>query len=274
MLRRTICALLVACSGASYGAPVRTEHVEAELVAARTAIEAGKPALVALRLKMIPHWHTYWRNPGDSGQPTAIRVEAAGGLPGRPDPVAASAAPACGAPDELRLRRTRCCFPSRSRFPRAQAAARVLRAQANWLVCNEERCIPEEAELALALPVGPGEPSVWAKAIERTRSTLPVRAETLGDWQFSAASGPAHVELSLIPPAGVARHVVHVFPVRRGQDPQRRRAAFRARRQRLRLRIPKAQQPVGAFTRVSGPAGRRPRAGRRDFARDRDRRSD
>jgi DsbC/DsbD-like thiol-disulfide interchange protein len=52
-----------------------------------------------------------------------------------------------------------------------------MRAQANWLVCNEERCIPEEAELALTLPVGPGEPSVWAKALERTRSTLPVKAE-------------------------------------------------------------------------------------------------
>ena len=66
-------ALLIACSGALHGAPVRTEHVEAELVAARTAIEPGKPLLVALRPKIIPHWHTYWRNPGDSGQPTAIQ---------------------------------------------------------------------------------------------------------------------------------------------------------------------------------------------------------
>ena len=27
---------------------------------------------VALRLKMKPGWHTYWRNPGDSGLPTTL----------------------------------------------------------------------------------------------------------------------------------------------------------------------------------------------------------
>ncbi|HEV8097050.1 MAG TPA: hypothetical protein VGP71_15075 [Burkholderiales bacterium] len=42
MLRRAIGALLVACSGALYGAPVRTEHVEAELVAARGG-RCGQP---------------------------------------------------------------------------------------------------------------------------------------------------------------------------------------------------------------------------------------
>ena len=73
MIRLLVSTLFAASALALHAAPVRTEHVEAELVAARTAIEAGKPILVALRLKMIPHWHTYWRNPGDSGQPTAIR---------------------------------------------------------------------------------------------------------------------------------------------------------------------------------------------------------
>ena len=51
---------------------VLTGHAEAELVAARDAIEPGQPLLVALRLKAKPGWHTYWRNPGDSGQPTSI----------------------------------------------------------------------------------------------------------------------------------------------------------------------------------------------------------
>jgi len=53
-------------------APVRTEHVEAELVAERSAVTPGESLTVALRLRMIPHWHTYWRNPGDSGQKTEI----------------------------------------------------------------------------------------------------------------------------------------------------------------------------------------------------------
>ena len=38
----------------------------------RSAAEPGRSLALALRLRMIPHWHTYWRNPGDSGQPTAL----------------------------------------------------------------------------------------------------------------------------------------------------------------------------------------------------------
>src|SRR5687767_1440194 len=65
----------VAWSSFALAAPasvIRTEHVEAELVAASTAATPGKTLNAALRLKMIPHWHTYWRNPGDSGEPTAL----------------------------------------------------------------------------------------------------------------------------------------------------------------------------------------------------------
>ena len=56
--------------GIGHAAPVKTEHVLAELVPERTALVPGKPATVALRLKMADGWHTYWRNPGDSGLPT------------------------------------------------------------------------------------------------------------------------------------------------------------------------------------------------------------
>jgi thiol:disulfide interchange protein DsbD len=63
------CAL---CAGGVSAASVRTEHVEAELVAASTTATPGRTLNAALRLKMIPHWHTYWRNPGDSGEPTAL----------------------------------------------------------------------------------------------------------------------------------------------------------------------------------------------------------
>ena len=66
-----LAALILLASGA-IAAPVRTPHVEAELVAGSTAIEPGKPLTVALRLKMAPGWHTYWRNPGDSGLPTQL----------------------------------------------------------------------------------------------------------------------------------------------------------------------------------------------------------
>ena len=71
MLRALLPAVLL-LAAPTYAAPVRTPHVEAELVAERTAIAPGEPLTVALRLKMISEWHTYWRNPGDSGEPTRL----------------------------------------------------------------------------------------------------------------------------------------------------------------------------------------------------------
>ena len=65
-------ALLVPC--ALLAAPmVKPEHVEAELVADKAAARPGAPTLVGLKLRMEPQWHTYWKNPGDSGLPTRVQ---------------------------------------------------------------------------------------------------------------------------------------------------------------------------------------------------------
>src|SRR6058998_3397485 len=67
-----VVALLLAGAGTAATTPVRTAHVETELVAAKTALTPGEPLTVALRLSMERGWHTYWQNPGDSGLPTTI----------------------------------------------------------------------------------------------------------------------------------------------------------------------------------------------------------
>ena len=65
-------ALSAAAAFSAIAAPVKTPHVEAELVAGDTALVPGTAMPVALRLKMEAGWHTYWRNPGDSGLPTTL----------------------------------------------------------------------------------------------------------------------------------------------------------------------------------------------------------
>ena len=64
--------LLIGIAAPLVAAPVKTPQAEAELVAERDALVPGEPITVALRLEAIPGWHTYWRNPGDSGEPTRI----------------------------------------------------------------------------------------------------------------------------------------------------------------------------------------------------------
>ena len=65
-------AMLVA-PGAFAGAVVQTAQVRAELIAhAPQGVSPGQPVWFGLRLEHIPHWHTYWKNPGDSGLPTTL----------------------------------------------------------------------------------------------------------------------------------------------------------------------------------------------------------
>jgi len=74
LLATVFAAVALLAPPVSRAAPlVRTEHVEADLVADQAGVQAGKPVLVGLRLRMAPQWHTYWRNPGDSGLPTKVQ---------------------------------------------------------------------------------------------------------------------------------------------------------------------------------------------------------
>ena len=52
--------------------PVRADHIDVELVSATNSVEPGGTLTLALRLKADEHWHTYWKNPGDSGLATQI----------------------------------------------------------------------------------------------------------------------------------------------------------------------------------------------------------
>ena len=51
---------------------VQTGHIEVELVSQEAGAAPGSTVYVALRQKIQPGWHTYWRNPGDAGDATRI----------------------------------------------------------------------------------------------------------------------------------------------------------------------------------------------------------
>ena len=47
---------------------VRTDQVTLTLAAERSTAAPGRPLWVGLTFDLIPEWHVYWRNPGDSGE--------------------------------------------------------------------------------------------------------------------------------------------------------------------------------------------------------------
>src|ERR1700691_3011640 len=54
------------------GNSVFTDNVKARLISETNAIAPGQSIWVALEFDIRDGWHTYWRNPGDSGQATQL----------------------------------------------------------------------------------------------------------------------------------------------------------------------------------------------------------
>src|SRR5262249_2465322 len=54
------------------GPPAPPDLVKASLVPETAAAASGATGWADLHLEAKPGWHIYWRNPGDSGLPTAI----------------------------------------------------------------------------------------------------------------------------------------------------------------------------------------------------------
>jgi len=246
-LRRTVFSVLSIAAAAVVAAPVKTDHVAAELVAERTAAMPGTTLTVGLRLRIIPHWHTYWRNPGDSGEPTALEWRLPAGWSAGPiqwpAPRRLPAGPLMnfGYEDEVLHLVDIAVPPNAAGVPAVATGVAKLEAHARWLVCNPERCIPEEGDVAIELPVGAGEPSAAAPAIARTRAALPVHARGM---RFAATRSEAGVELEIDPPPGTATY----FPFEQGKI---HNAGWQVLDGMV-LKIPKSPQPVGAFTRVAG----------------------
>lgn len=138
---------------AALAAPHRTDHVVAELVAERSAIQAGQALQIGLSLAHQPGWHSYWRNPGDSGLPTSLdwnlpTGSQVGGIEWpAPQRIPVGPLVSFGYEGELLLPVT--FIPPSTAKPGDRL---TLRARASWLVCKDV-CIPESADLELSLPV-------------------------------------------------------------------------------------------------------------------------
>ncbi|WP_284619445.1 protein-disulfide reductase DsbD family protein [Aquabacterium humicola] len=146
-------AVVCAPALAAPGAVVRTDQVRAELVAhAPEGVAPGKPLQLGLLIEHQPHWHTYWRNPGDSGLPTTLAWQLPAGLVAGeiqwPRPHRLPVGPLVNYGFEGRL-----LLPVPVQVTQAPAGANLtIDLRADWLVCKEV-CIPESGEFRLQLPV-------------------------------------------------------------------------------------------------------------------------
>jgi thiol:disulfide interchange protein DsbD len=212
---RWLAALLTAAFllSAAQAAPVDTGHLSAELVAETQGVAPGQTVHVALRQVIQPGWHTYWKNAGDSGQPTQLKWTLPAGWSAGdfvwPTPKRLPVGPLVnyGYEGEVLL-------PLAITAP---ATARpgetvTLNADAAFLVCKEI-CVPEDAKLSIALPVtngpAPKDPT-WGGPIERELAAAPKPAGLSAVFEKRGAGVALAVTGAALKGADV--HEVYFYP--------------------------------------------------------------
>jgi len=160
--------------------------VSAEVLADHVAVAPGHTFTIGVELTMRPGWHIYWRNPGDSGQATAIdvsvenmdgaeigdirwplphRFELDGGLFNFGYDGTVMLSRQITLPDDL-----------------DEAGQITLTIDASWLVC-EATCIPGSETLTLTLPIAdqPRKSTDHAEAFAAHAASLPATPEAVSD---------------------------------------------------------------------------------------------
>jgi thiol:disulfide interchange protein/DsbC/DsbD-like thiol-disulfide interchange protein len=206
-LAATAAACLVA--GAAAAAPVKTQHVEAELLSETTGAAPGSTLYVALRQKIVPGWHTYWRNPGDAGQATSLTWTLPPGWSAGdivwPTPERYIAGPLMNYvfSDEVYLP-----VPITVPADAKPGQSVTLKAAADWLVCKDV-CVPEDATLTLEVPVAaaPTLSPIAGKAIADTLAAAPKLAGLKATFGANADA----VTLSITGDAVKGRDVAHAY---------------------------------------------------------------
>jgi thiol:disulfide interchange protein len=139
-------------TGEAPGPVVTTPQVRAELVAhAPQGVGPGKPLWLGLKIEHQPHWHTYWKNPGDSGLPTTLQWTLPSGVQAAditwPTPKRLPIGPLMNYGYENML-----LLPVAVTVPTGFNASTLdIQLRADWLVCKEV-CIPEGGDFLLKLP--------------------------------------------------------------------------------------------------------------------------
>ncbi len=135
--------------------PVKAEHLTAELTSLAPQIAVGGTLQAGLVLTMQEHWHVYWINAGDSGEPPKIAWTLPPGLTAGPmqfpPPQRLPLGPLMdfGYEDEV-------AFPVLLTAAPSMKPGKVhLDAKVSWLVCSSV-CLPGRAHLGLDLNVVPG----------------------------------------------------------------------------------------------------------------------
>ena len=211
----SICLWMLALpSFASQSIPVDTGKVNASLVSSHDVVPPGGRFHIALRTELDPHWHTYWRNPGDSGEPVHVEWKVSEGVTigdiHWPLPQTLATGPIInygfeGTP----------LFPVEFTVPATAEPGSVMIFDADfyYLVCKDV-CIPEQGKASLPIKVGSAEIDTrWDGEIKAALAATPKAGKITGGIKKSGDNVIIGVENI---PASADLSAAHFFPYDQG----------------------------------------------------------
>lgn len=153
---------------------VKTPHALAQLMVPYSQVKPGDTIQVGVSITPEKGWHTYWKNPGDSGLPVRLEWNLPKGFMAGPTqwpvPEKLITDPLINygyAHEAILL--TDIQIPRRADLKEGNV---LLSVTANWLIC-EEACVPESAVLTLSLPLTTETKVADAAWLSKTKRAIP-----------------------------------------------------------------------------------------------------
>jgi DsbC/DsbD-like thiol-disulfide interchange protein len=169
-------------------AAVRSGKAEADWFSASSTYEPGKPVQTAIRLRIDPGWHSYWLNPGEGGMKTSVKWElpigwTAGELE-NPIPKRFQGGGLAGFGYDATV-----IFPVKLNPPKDVKGTVTLKAKISWLTCDEQTCVPGNAELSITLESGVTQMTPETKLIEQALTKIPREQKEWGPLEVIEKAG-------------------------------------------------------------------------------------
>jgi DsbC/DsbD-like thiol-disulfide interchange protein len=187
-LRSLLCAIIVLGATATQAL---AGHAEAELLSDVSAIQPGKPFWLGVRLSIDPGWHVYWKNPGDAGLPTRVKLSLPDGFTA--DPLEFPTPRRFEQPGNIVVfgyENSVVLLTKVTPPPNLPANFQgQFHAAVTWLVCSDI-CIPGKAALDLTLGTSPQSSSANPELFDDWIAQLPDK---------SAANPKINVDVSASP---------------------------------------------------------------------------
>jgi thiol:disulfide interchange protein DsbD len=189
------------------GSIAKTPQLTVDLVAEPTPIISGKTVTLALRFNLVPGWHIYWKNPGDSGLPPSVTWKLPSGWTTGPlqfpfpEKILLPPLVSYGYEQETLLLTT-FTIPDYEKIP----SSFPIEADIEWLVCKET-CLPGKAQLNLTLSTQP-KPNIDLQGLfDDVRKDLPI---VLPNIPISANSEGSALQITVQPQTKVGS--LNFFP--------------------------------------------------------------